>query len=158
MTLYLKGYQKYDRSKSKSLNLLNKSWTFDFEFMYFWYPLRYKVIQYLIGKLSDMVKIGMGSTSSNCEDILKSDSLLHLANCASTGGLAADSWWDSSIILDFLILLPLRRIFSLLKRCTVTALVLLNIKIIWAEEHRVRAVPLMLIVSFGVQAKTIKSN
>ena len=43
-------------NKSKSI-LLYKSWTFKYDFIYFWYPLRYKVIQYLIGKLSKMVKI-----------------------------------------------------------------------------------------------------
>ena len=58
MTLYLKGYQKYDMSKLKNLNLLNKSWTFKFDMSYFWCPLRYRVIQYLIWKLSDMVKMG----------------------------------------------------------------------------------------------------
>ena len=47
MTLYLKSYQKHDRSKLKSLNLLTKN--FD--------HLRFRIIHYLIGKLSDMVKI-----------------------------------------------------------------------------------------------------
>ena len=31
MTLYLKGHQKYDRSKLKLLNLLNKNETFNFD-------------------------------------------------------------------------------------------------------------------------------
>ena len=52
VTLYLKGYKRYDRSKLKSLNLLNKSWTFNFDLSYFWYPLRKRVTQCLIGKLS----------------------------------------------------------------------------------------------------------
>ena len=62
MTLYLKWYQKYHRSNLKSLNLLNKSWTFNFDLSYFWYSLRYRIIQYLIGKLSDMVKIDEDSS------------------------------------------------------------------------------------------------
>ena len=49
MTMYLKGYQKYDRSKFKHLNS-NKSRIFN--------PIRYRVIQYLFGKLLDMVKMG----------------------------------------------------------------------------------------------------
>ena len=32
----------------KRQNALNKSWTFNFDLSYFWYPLRYRVIQYLI--------------------------------------------------------------------------------------------------------------
>ena len=61
MALYLKRYQKHDWSKLKLINLLNKSRTFNFDLLYFWYPLRYMIIQYLIGKLSDMVKIGKES-------------------------------------------------------------------------------------------------
>ena len=77
MILYLKGHQKYDRLKLKSLNLLNKSWILNFYFMDFRYPLRYKVIQYLIRKLSDMVKMICGSTFSICQDVLNSANLLH---------------------------------------------------------------------------------
>ena len=40
MTLYLKGHQKYDMSKLKNLNLLNKCWSFSFELFYSWYSLR----------------------------------------------------------------------------------------------------------------------
>ena len=58
MTLYLKGYQKYDRSKLKVQLLLSKFRLFNFDLLYFCYHLRYRVIQYLIGKLSDMVKMG----------------------------------------------------------------------------------------------------
>ena len=36
MTLYLKGLQKYDRSKLKLLNSLDKSRTFNFDLLYFW--------------------------------------------------------------------------------------------------------------------------
>ena len=55
MTLYLKGHRKYDRLKLKLLNLLNKNQTFNFTTLYFRCPLRYKVIQYLIWKLSYVV-------------------------------------------------------------------------------------------------------
>ena len=55
MTLYLKGHQKYSWSKLKVLFLLSKSRTFNFDLLYFWCSLRYKVIQYLILKLSIMV-------------------------------------------------------------------------------------------------------
>ena len=57
MTLYLKGHQKYDRSKLKVQLLLSKFRLFNFDLSYFWYLLRYRVIQYLIWKLSDMVKM-----------------------------------------------------------------------------------------------------
>ena len=50
-------YQKYNRSKLKSLNLVNKSWNFNFNVSFFWYPLRYSVEHYLIGKLLDMLQI-----------------------------------------------------------------------------------------------------
>ena len=49
MTLYLKIYWKYNRSNLKHLNLLTKTLTFNFDLSYFWYLLRYRVIQYLIG-------------------------------------------------------------------------------------------------------------
>ena len=55
--LYLKGYQKYDKPKLKNLNLSNKSWIFNFDLSYFWYPSRHRVIQYLIAKLLNMVKM-----------------------------------------------------------------------------------------------------
>ena len=58
MILYLKGYQKYDRLKLKIQLLLSKFRLFNFDLSYFWYQLRFRVIQYLNGKLSDMVKIG----------------------------------------------------------------------------------------------------
>ena len=61
MTLYLEWSQKYDKLKLKSLNLLNKSRFFNFDLSYFWYPLGYRVLQDLIGKLLDMVKMGQES-------------------------------------------------------------------------------------------------
>ena len=57
MTLYLKGCQKYDKSKLRVLLLLSKLRHFEFDLSYFLYPFRYKVIQYLIGKPLDMVKM-----------------------------------------------------------------------------------------------------
>ena len=57
MTLYFKRYKKYSRSKLKSLNSLNRSRTFNFDMSYFLYLFRYRVIQYLIGKLLDIVKM-----------------------------------------------------------------------------------------------------
>ena len=53
--MILKGDWKYDRSKLKLLNSLNKNRTFIFDLLYFWCPLRYRVIQYLILKLSYVV-------------------------------------------------------------------------------------------------------
>ena len=50
MTMYLKGDQKYDGSKLNNLDLPNKSKTVG----------TYRVIQYLIGKLSDIVNIRQG--------------------------------------------------------------------------------------------------
>ena len=57
MTLYLNGYQKYDRSKLKVLFSLSELRSFNFDLLYFWSPFQYRVIQYLIGKLSDMIKM-----------------------------------------------------------------------------------------------------
>ena len=59
MTLYLKGHQKYDRSKLKVQLLLSKFRLFNFDLSYLLYPLRYRVTQYLIRKLLDMVKMGI---------------------------------------------------------------------------------------------------
>ena len=61
MTLYLKGHQKYNRSKLKVLDLLNRNRTFNFDQLYFWCPLRYRVIQYLVWKLSLIVKLNFES-------------------------------------------------------------------------------------------------
>ena len=58
MTIYLKGYQKYNRLKLKVQLLLSKFRLFNFDLSYLLYPLRYRVKQYLIRKLSDMVKMG----------------------------------------------------------------------------------------------------
>ena len=58
MTLHHNWYQIYNRSKLKNQLLLSKFLLFKFDLWYFWYHLRYRVIQYLIGKLSDMVKKG----------------------------------------------------------------------------------------------------
>ena len=57
LTLYLKGYQKYNRSKLKVLLLSSEFRSFNFDLSYFSSPFRYRVIQHLIGKLSDMVKM-----------------------------------------------------------------------------------------------------
>ena len=47
----------YLRSKLKVLLLLSELRSFVFDLLYFWSSIRYRVIQYLIGKLSDMVKM-----------------------------------------------------------------------------------------------------
>ena len=57
ITLYLKIYQKYDKSKLKGLLLLSEFRSFNFDLSYFVIPFRCRVIEYLIGKLSDMVKM-----------------------------------------------------------------------------------------------------
>ena len=59
MTLYLKWHQKHDRSKLKVQLLLSKFKLFNFDLLYLLYPLRYKVTQYLIRKLLDMVNMGI---------------------------------------------------------------------------------------------------
>ena len=58
MTLYLKAYQNHNRSKLKFQFLLSKFWLLNFDLSHFWYHLRYRVIQYPIEKLLDMVKMG----------------------------------------------------------------------------------------------------
>ena len=57
MTLYLKEYQKYNRSKLKVLLLLCEFRSCNFDLSYFLSPFRYRITKYLIGKLSDTVKI-----------------------------------------------------------------------------------------------------
>ena len=58
VTLCLKVHQKYDRLKLKVWLLSSKFRLFNFDLWYFWYPLRCRVIKYLIWKLSYMVKMG----------------------------------------------------------------------------------------------------
>ena len=58
MTLQLKGYQTYDKSKLKIQLLLSRFRCFNFDLLYFCYPLRplrYRVIQYFTGQLLVMV-------------------------------------------------------------------------------------------------------
>ena len=57
ITLYLKGYKKYDRSKLKAQLLLRKFRLLNLKPLFFNH-LKYRVMQYLIGKLSDMLKMG----------------------------------------------------------------------------------------------------
>ena len=57
LTLYLKGHQSYSRSKFKLTNLLNENRSFNFDLPYFWYPLRYRIMQYLISKLTLVVNM-----------------------------------------------------------------------------------------------------
>ena len=45
MTLYLNGHRKYDKSKLKRLNLLNKNGTFNFDLSNFRCPLSDSVNQ-----------------------------------------------------------------------------------------------------------------
>ena len=76
MTLYLKGHEKYNRSKLKVLDLLNKNRTFNFDQLYFWCPLRYRVIQYLIWKLlwngkMESWRLGCGNISIFCYMLFK---------------------------------------------------------------------------------------
>ena len=52
-TLYsplIKGYQKYNMSKMTVQSMRSKFRCFNFDLSYFLYSLRYRVIQYLIGK------------------------------------------------------------------------------------------------------------
>ena len=60
MNLYVKEYQKYDKSKLKGLLLLSEFRSFNFDLSNSLSPFRYRVIQYLMGKLLDMVKIIQG--------------------------------------------------------------------------------------------------
>ena len=57
MTTYQMGFKKYHWSKFKVLLLLREFRSFYFDWLYFWSPFWYKVIQYLIGKLLDIVKM-----------------------------------------------------------------------------------------------------
>ena len=73
MTLHMKGYQKYGRSKLKNQLLLSKFRLFKFDLSYF----------------LDMVKMGprgfsCGSTFSNCQDILKIENILHKQGLVET--------------------------------------------------------------------------
>ena len=57
MNLYLKAHQKCDISKLKIQFLLSIFGRFEFDFSLFLCHLRYVAIQYLIGKLLDVVKM-----------------------------------------------------------------------------------------------------
>ena len=37
--------------------MFDNNWTFNFDLLYFWYPVKDKAIQYLNGKVSGMVKM-----------------------------------------------------------------------------------------------------
>ena len=88
MTLYLKGHQKYDRSKLKVQLLLSKFRLFNFDLSYLLYPLRYRVTQYLIGNSKqEHKKLSCGSTSSICQDIFNSDNLLYKRGFVKTQSL-----------------------------------------------------------------------
>ena len=52
-----KGIKNTTGQSWKRLILHNKSQTFKFDLSYFWYPVKYRAIQYLIGKVSDMVNM-----------------------------------------------------------------------------------------------------
>ena len=56
-TAYLKGDPKYDVSNLKYLNLLSKNLIFNFTLLYFWFPLMYVVIKYIILKLLDVLTL-----------------------------------------------------------------------------------------------------
>ena len=55
--LYLNGYQKYQKSMFKVQVLSSKCRYFYFDLLHFWSHLKYKVIQYLVGKLWVMVNM-----------------------------------------------------------------------------------------------------
>ena len=82
MSLYLMEYQNYDRSKLKSINLLNKSWTFQLWLVLFLMPLEVQVHTESHWKALRYSKYGSRklrccSTFSICQYVLKSDNLLH---------------------------------------------------------------------------------
>ena len=56
-----KCYQKYGKSKLKAILHLCEFRSSSFELLHFLSPFKYKVIQYLIGKLSDMVNMSQES-------------------------------------------------------------------------------------------------
>ena len=80
MSLYLKEYQKYNRSKSKCLNSVNKSRTFKFDLSYFWLPfinhtvLLWKALRY--GKVNSR-GLSCGRALNIHLYIWKSGNLLH---------------------------------------------------------------------------------
>ena len=81
MTLYLKVYQKYDNSKLKNLNLLNKSWIFNFDVI-FLIPLEVQghTVPHLKALKYDKEgsrQLCCGCTFSTYQDVLKNDNLLH---------------------------------------------------------------------------------
>ena len=53
----LRGIKSTTHQNRHRLILLDKSWTVNFSLLYFLYPMKYRAIHYLIGKVSDMVKM-----------------------------------------------------------------------------------------------------
>ena len=76
ITLYLKGYQKYDRSKLKHVDLLNKSWTFNFD-LSFCIPLEIL-------------------------ELLHLDEWIELLNCQNVFGEETWELWNTKTSIDIL--------------------------------------------------------
>ena len=80
MTLYLKCYQKYGKSKLKTQILLSEFSCFNFDMSHLFMPLEAQV--HSVPHLKDLVKnetgkLSSGSTFNNCQDVLK---ITHLLN------------------------------------------------------------------------------
>ena len=93
MTLYLKGYKKYERSKLKIQLLLSKFRFFNFDLSYFWYPLRYRVIQYLSSISQGILKI---DNLLHKRGFVKTQSLRTVFKCIDFGFLQWDKWFSES--------------------------------------------------------------
>lgn len=80
MNPYLEGYQKCSKSNLKNQFLLSKFESFNFDPLYFWHPLRYRVIKYLIEVLTyckfDWSEQIYNSNLNICQDFSKSANLL----------------------------------------------------------------------------------
>ena len=92
MTLYLKGHQKYDRSKLKVQLLLSKYIGFQLLSFVSLIPIDtqgHTVPQLKALSYDRYERRGhsCGSTSSICQDILKSDNLLHKRGFVKTQSL-----------------------------------------------------------------------
>ena len=78
MTLHLKRYWKYNKSKLKVQFVLSKFRCFILNLLYFWYPLRCRVIQPFTKACKHEPRVlSCGSTLNICQGALKSANLLY---------------------------------------------------------------------------------
>ena len=102
MNLYLKGYEKYDKSKLIVHLLLHRSRLFNFDLLYVLIPLEVK--GYTVPNLKalrygiyEARGLSCGSTSTICQGIMKSGNLLNQQGFVKTQSLRTEKMKNESL-------------------------------------------------------------